>query len=182
MAYKAIVKWRGKQHPSQKHKHAGRGVRADKFPATNQTFGKPARGKKIRVRYDNKKLADLKSINSIAGFWNVRRLAGYLFNPHGPNKKWTNKWTKAIGIDARVPYPLPKGQFAIGEGIVSDGATVIVEEERGQWVRLRAGTVVRLNEVEYGTGKMYPTGLFWRIWPDEKTGEVWIEKKMIERI
>lgn len=179
MAYQAIVKWRGKSAPVQKHKHARKGMR---FPAPNQTFGKPVKSKKIVVKYGNHRLRDLRNLNSWLGFWNIRRIGGFLFNQRGPNLKWAKKWTKALGVQARIPYPLAGGEYALGEGIVSDGATVTVERELGKWCQLRPYTVVRLYEVEIGSGKKFRTSYQWRLYPDEKTGEIWIEKRYLEKV
>lgn len=181
MSYPALVIPR-KNHPSRKSKHAGKGLNSNKFPATNQTFGKRSRGKKIAVKYYNSQLADLKRINGYIGFWLVTRISGVLFNPRGPNLKWAEKWTKLIGVGARIPYPLGDKEYAVGEGIVCDGNVVTVIREVGQWCQLQPYTVVTLFEVDVKTGKLTKGTLKWRMYPDEKTGEIWMEKKYLRRL
>lgn len=175
MQYKAKLRSLGLDHQVQKHKHAKKGMR---FPATVQTYAKPAKGKKITIQYGNALLSRLRGINSLYGFWIVRRIGGVIFNKR--NTKWAQTWTKLFGVQARIPYPLDPGEFAVGENILCDGNTVTVVAERKGFLQILP-QIVRLYEVEIGTGKLFAGGLYWYIYPDPAIGEIWIEKDRVVR-
>ena len=176
MSYRARIKWRGVNHPVQNHVHAKLSM---KFPATAQVYDRLG-GHKITAQYDNAKLTDLAKLNSWYGFWVVRRIGGVMFNQMG-NQKWAKKWTKLFGVQARIPYPLPKGDKAVAQVVLCDSNTVYVNKENGKWCRIDP-VVARLTEVEIGTGRMFLGGLRWRVYPDKKSDEIWIEKSMLEKI
>lgn len=187
MAYKAKIKTRFKNHPVYKWP----GIRhllkkpGDKtrMPLPVQTYPSPRKGKKIEHRYDNAMLKDLLGLNpSASGKINILRVNNFLFNAARnrhlvkAKKKGTQHWK-----DNYVPYPLPEGQYVIGENVLMDGDTVTVLEERGKWVRI-APQIATLYEIEISSGKVFKGGLHWRVMNSSQTNQTWMEKAMIERV
>ena len=175
--YRAKIRERRSKHPVHKQKHAKYGM---VFPAPNQVFGKPSRGKKITTQYDNSKMQDLMRRNTLLGFWNLRRIGAVLFNQVG-NQKWAKAWTRLFGVQARVPAELKKGEKALAQGIFCDGNIVTVIRDKGSWCQLAPGQA-QLTEVVVGTNSMYYRNIYWWVYPDAKTKEIWIEKSMMEKL
>lgn len=177
--YRAVIVPRRKNHPVQKHKHAGKGLRSGVFPATAQTHPKPGKGK-ISITYNNTKLFLLLLLNGPIGFYNIRRIGAFLFNKRG-NSKWFKKWTKKKGVDARIPFPLAKNEKAIGENILCDANEVTVISESKGYCKIKPQIAV-LWEVEIKTGRMFRRGLRWYVYPDQRTGEIWIAKNLLKKL
>lgn len=88
---------------------------------------------------------------------------------------------------SRVPYPLKDGERAKAQGIASESPRfstdniVTVVEERGKYARILP-TKMRLYEVGVKTGKSFKTDYCWWLYPDAKSGQIWVEKTRLEAI
>lgn len=182
MAYRARIKWSGLGHEVQKWAKDRSVAKGTLFPAPFPVADKP-NGKKGRpVIYDTAKLKKLKQLNgnNEQVFRFMTRIGGWLFNAvdnkHliGFVKGLLPKWMGKIA-DSYVPYPLPKGKKARATKIYCESNEVTVDQEKGQWVHIKAGTA-QLVQVGIGTGKRYPSNVYWPV----PAG--WVEKKYLERI
>lgn len=196
--YRAVPIWQGKKHRVQKHKHAGKGLNSDVFPAGLQTYDKPG-GSKIMIRYDTDRMQEYEKLNGTILSFFGRRIGGVIFNQNRTNDKWAVKWTKIFGVQARVPSPMPEEIWALGENILCEGdpnSVIVVEEQRGRapkddeidskkgsttWCRILP-TIATLNQVEIKTGRKITGRLRWRVLPSPKTGEIWVNKTRLRRI
>lgn len=191
MNKKYRIKWSGLAHDSQRWAK-DRNVKGGMFPAVFQVADKPNGKKGKPIAYNDAKLRKLyllnggrksatdKEIAADPTFRFITRLGGWLFNS-AQNRQLIgllkNLLSKFAGKTANsfVPFPLPKGKKALAEKIYCESNVVTVDKEKGQWVHIKAGTA-QLVQVGVGTGKRYPSNVFWEV----PAG--WVEKKHLERI
>ena len=175
--YLATIKWSGKKHPSQKVGARNKVRKGYRYPATAQTYPRPARGKKIQIWYDNAKLKRLADLNSWYGFFAIRRIGGFLFNRNQPKLK-QRPWP----LRSYIPWYFKEGEAALAENILCEGNVIRILARRGSWCRIDPTIIGRLTEVEYKTGIRHNGALRWPIYPDPKTGEIWMEASRLKKL